>query len=573
MIRLLHVSDLHFGKSHAFRMTGFQPGAFSMAESIVASLGAGGGESPVDAIVVSGDLLDLDQSKDREWAKSGVLELAERLGVGIDKVVLVPGNHDITWEPDILATYGKFHYYDALLESLGLKRYRRAELPAVAVVEGDGGDHPLALLLLSSCELESRETEGIGQVTQNQLQTLKDTLRARRISASTHTLVAVLHHHLLPIQPEVEVLDPNHPERAPQALSVTADAPLVLRTLAEMGVVAVLHGHQHLPHRIRHAVLEPGAYSISIASAGSAGATGDGGRHFFVHEIRGGWIDSISYTQSITNPKLFTRKMPNPNGMDVCALDVEVRSKFVQIGESAQGAGNDEDESDLNYAFLSVVDCKKARRVFRETLQGEFAAKCKLQYLKLEGMYDLLGKWDLAIRFRGEPVTKHIKAGLLKPLRDQRMFGVGADFRGEQWVDVLKEWTLDDWLLGQRDLARGIRRRVPLENGDAYDAARCQKGLVFVRNEQSDGRLEDQLRGVVKDAPELHQIIESVAIATDAVVFEVFMSCSQTALINRLNRIIEPVLSGFEAQKYTLLCYGYDEREVSLGVAEALASK
>lgn len=78
MLRLLHVSDLHFGRHSVAEQVGG-------VERMIA-------EEPFSAIVISGDLTQ--RTRAREYAKArAFVELAN----GHAPVMVVPGNHDTAW--------------------------------------------------------------------------------------------------------------------------------------------------------------------------------------------------------------------------------------------------------------------------------------------------------------------------------------------------------------------------------------------------------------------------------------------------------------------------------------------
>jgi 3',5'-cyclic AMP phosphodiesterase CpdA len=77
-LRLLHVSDLHFGRSSvAAQVAG--------VEQLIAT-------EPFDAIVVSGDLSQRTRTREFERAKKFLLDAARHA-----PVLVVPGNHDTAW--------------------------------------------------------------------------------------------------------------------------------------------------------------------------------------------------------------------------------------------------------------------------------------------------------------------------------------------------------------------------------------------------------------------------------------------------------------------------------------------
>jgi hypothetical protein len=120
--------------------------------------------------------------------------------------------------------------------------------------------------------VEGEATAGLGRVSDQQLSAATKLLKEQSIRPDNHTILAVIHHHLLPIWHVEDILNPSNPMAAPIGrASITVDAVEVLRNLASWGVSAVLHGHQH-----RHSVLTYEDHvradrPIHILAAGSAG--------------------------------------------------------------------------------------------------------------------------------------------------------------------------------------------------------------------------------------------------------------------------------------------------------------
>src|SRR6266436_3182533 len=108
------------------------------------------------------------------------------------------------------------------------------------------------------------------------------------------------------------------------------------------------------------------------------------------------------------------------------------------------------------------------------------------------------------------------------------------------------------------------KNRYWLGNTNIYEEAACQRGFLFMKSEEKniDGLIRE-LRAELTGDGAVESIIECVYVAPEVILLELFMQPQHTPLVARLNRVVEPVLTRYRAQKYTLLCYGYDERSVS----------
>jgi 3',5'-cyclic AMP phosphodiesterase CpdA len=279
MYRILQLSDIHFGAEHAFAQEGRPPTARNFSEAILGALDDNSIETGFDALVLSGDVFSQRDSLERTEARLQLTALAR--AVSARQIVMVPGNHDVDWTapaPD------RLYDYDQLavdLSALG----RPSQLPELHVVS-ESDARPLVIAALNSCMLESESQRGLGLVGDQQLDSLARLLADGDITAKTATLVATLHHHLLPVA-TVPALpgtaDPNDSNRL--TVSLTVDAAIVLNRLAELGFSLVLHGHQHVPVVMQFSVSR-WRRPLYVAAAGSAGLRKEEvRRHFFIWEL------------------------------------------------------------------------------------------------------------------------------------------------------------------------------------------------------------------------------------------------------------------------------------------------
>jgi 3',5'-cyclic AMP phosphodiesterase CpdA len=602
MTRILHLSDLHFGKGHHFPLGDPSPGSRpKLADAVIAALKQ---ESiaDIDQVVISGDLFDADQSKDLHHATDGIEELVDELEIDPGRVLCVPGNHDLTWDLDFKTD--KFRFYDEAVRSIGAVGLT-GEMPQV--VSGDGDRRPLAFVLLNSCRIETQQLAGLGEVGSQQLSDVVSRLQAARVSADTHTIVAVMHHHLLPIVAHEEKLyDPHGIAHDTVRPSLVVDAVKVLQRLAEIGVPLVLHGHQHHAAILRYEdVLHEGA-PVAILAAGSCGTSGfNMHRHFSVIEIDDERTSVRSFIEDDTDHDRFIAgrttelviggRMPQPvlgeadaegqvmplpmvDGDEYCEADQEGRSVDLSP-EPVEQTGEDlgDDNSDLCVLFFSVADCPAARAAVRKALSalpGENFWQKQEPYVLLLGMYDLLGNWDLAVRLRiGDGVKpsrvfKYLDEQLQAANQRQKKgpFSQGP-FSKAMLLDVTREANSVRELLTESN--EPVRRRI-LGDTDAYDRLRCQRSLIWIELGADSREVLDRLADAIETAPEVAAIVESASLDDQVLLLETFSACGQSSEIAHLNRLIEPVLANWQRQKYTLTCYGYDETPLSVGEGVAV---
>ncbi|MEV7008959.1 pentapeptide repeat-containing protein, partial [Streptosporangium sp. NPDC051022] len=102
-ITVLHVSDTQFGGEHRFGTEGITAGDrrfSSLAARLledVAWLGEEYGVRP-DLVVASGDLAEWALPNEFTRVGEFLTELSEGLGLGRERVAMVPGNHDVNWK-------------------------------------------------------------------------------------------------------------------------------------------------------------------------------------------------------------------------------------------------------------------------------------------------------------------------------------------------------------------------------------------------------------------------------------------------------------------------------------------
>lgn len=241
MIRLFHVSDLHFGCADEQALAWFADAVRS--------------ERP-DAVAVTGDLT--------MRARTDEFEAASRWLEALDvPLTIEPGNHDLpAWNifDRFVRPYHRFQRLERLLE-------RPLDLPGVAIVP-----------LKTTARLQLRHNWSWGVVSRSALDLTLD--RVRATPPGTMTIVAA--HHPLIDRDDIMSRGRTRGGRA------------ALTRLAEAGAHAVLSGHVHDAF---DAPVEAGGRTIRVIGAGTLShrvrATPPS---FNVLTIRDGRIDSATRT-------------------------------------------------------------------------------------------------------------------------------------------------------------------------------------------------------------------------------------------------------------------------------------
>lgn len=212
MIRLFHVSDVHFGCE--------DPAAVAWFDEKVAAV-------QPDAVIMTGDLTM--RARGREWSAGAKwLEGLHR------PVTLEPGNHDLPYFnlwARFLTPYRRFTKVEAMIE-------KPLEIKGVAVVP-----------LKTTARFQLRTNWSKGLVSGHALRKTVGLVAA--IPEGNVTLVAA-HHPLI--------------EAGTRATSQTRGGRRALEALAAAGVNAVLTGHVHDPFDIPH---EVGGRTVRLIGAGT----------------------------------------------------------------------------------------------------------------------------------------------------------------------------------------------------------------------------------------------------------------------------------------------------------------
>ena len=300
-IRILHLSDLHFGDFNRF--AGRDPK--KLGKTFYAALAEArkqlGDEGPIDLVVVSGDIAE--RGKPKEFAAGRVFLETVSGGLGLlpQRFVFVPGNHDISRPQCAIVEelqkdedfddaelrrrieLVKLKFYDDfVLGFYGLKDLR--DFPAMPL--GRGGwlysfpELRLSVGALSSCEKENHK-EHVGCVGEEQAQSLMSAWRDGELR--DWLKVVVVHHN-------PDLTTPNNLDWWKQKLKAEGindpsvvdayfsdicgmeGAGYLRRIVEDSQVQLVLHGHQHAGDEKIWPWRGPGqGYVLSAGSMGLSG--------------------------------------------------------------------------------------------------------------------------------------------------------------------------------------------------------------------------------------------------------------------------------------------------------------
>jgi 3',5'-cyclic AMP phosphodiesterase CpdA len=280
MTTILHLSDLHLGPPEEHQYLddhknliagGDRRAEKHVLRETLKRLAEDGVLNQVSAVVVSGDLTN-------KSCQDGFDEFPDVLRpvidvVGARNILVVPGNHDVPWNPGpgdadrykgFLSATRRHDLVTPLLDTEDLDEagHPREELIAERhLLRGDDyvvvpinsshfcwGQEPLTdetaeSLLTASADIaalvDHLRRHDIARVSNAQMHALVEFLRGSTPtlfdSDRQHVCIAVLHHQLLPVTPNEEL----------KSFEALSNLGAIRELLVQLGVHVVLHGHKH----------------------------------------------------------------------------------------------------------------------------------------------------------------------------------------------------------------------------------------------------------------------------------------------------------------------------------------
>jgi Calcineurin-like phosphoesterase len=310
---LLHITDPHYavGKfrgEHQWRLEA-EGGASppTMVDAINEALRRT--SRNIGAVLVTGDLTYIASPEEFAAARTALFKLTNGLlGLSMEHLIVVPGNHDIAWTRtdsydygaavsvaprEATANYRRFfkelYGFDA---SDHLSMARRLVFPGGNLVD---------VVAVNSSSLEQGESflAGMGRVQEAGYREAAGALSWNNRSALGLRILA-LHHHLALTE------DLESPNEYRTGFGIAIDAPKVQRMAAGDGVHLAIHGHKHRAFVWRTEAYQLPEYSrerwelgsFNIVGGGSCGSTAtDGQRNFFnLIRVTGSKVDLEMYS-------------------------------------------------------------------------------------------------------------------------------------------------------------------------------------------------------------------------------------------------------------------------------------
>ncbi|MBX7432542.1 metallophosphoesterase [Mycobacterium sp. Y57] len=273
-LRIIHLSDVHFGKEHIFGgektpAGDFVSGGPSLAESIRADLAQIEDAAP-QIVCLTGDLTQTASPAEFEQARLFCEALCYD-NASLGPLAIVPGNHDVDWTAKSGKT--RMRPWSHFLVDLRGTADDWTDDRRDAYVRTDlVKSHGVLIAEINSCRFVEKDTpdEQRGRVSEKALDELETQLSKLKRGAAKHCIrIALVHHHPILI-----------PELAEQGRGYDSihGAGHLLRILRQHGFHLLLHGHKHNPFTFTEDSLraqqeERHAHPLFVVCGGSASSS------------------------------------------------------------------------------------------------------------------------------------------------------------------------------------------------------------------------------------------------------------------------------------------------------------
>jgi 3',5'-cyclic AMP phosphodiesterase CpdA len=219
-VKILHLSDLHFGTERAAETQGY----------LLATLNRRFSE--IDHVAITGDLFDQPRKKDAQQYKNFIYNLQL---VGDTDPIVVPGNHDQ-------------RIFGNSLFGIGRRIQEIAKIAWQPIVVDR--EHRVVFLCFDSARAKADLAQGRIEGSQLLEMATKFDVMNRAGALDGYLRIALLHHHPYPYsEHEAPIIDPRSWIGREGFLELK-DADKFLSWCAGRAVTLILHGHKHIPRLI-----------------------------------------------------------------------------------------------------------------------------------------------------------------------------------------------------------------------------------------------------------------------------------------------------------------------------------
>ncbi|MGA2714015.1 MAG: metallophosphoesterase [Bryobacteraceae bacterium] len=317
---ILHITDPHFatGANRNKHVWSLESETGRTTPTMVEAVARALGDRRVGLVVITGDLTFTGKPDEFREAATAITRLLGLLNVDKDRLVIIPGNHDIQWtkteayieqaEVTEAPEAAKKNYQDfyahvyAHAADATLAMGRRFALPSGLILE-------IAAVNSSSLETGKNFLAGMGRIEESALEEVA--LRFRWGEPSAALRLLCIHHHLV-LTENVEPVKDYY-----RGYGLAIDAPKVLRSAASKGVHLVLHGHKHRAFVWSSSVYELPEHAqtkwelgrVSIVGGGSCGSVETESRSNYFNFLQFNGAESVLEMFRATNAGAFSKMM------------------------------------------------------------------------------------------------------------------------------------------------------------------------------------------------------------------------------------------------------------------------
>lgn len=294
---ILHITDPHYavGKGrdkHVWTLEGeTRRSKPTLAEAIKGAIN----NRSIGMVLVTGDLTFTGDQREFEEARTSLFRLLGLLQLDVDRLVVIPGNHDIRWtkletyEEDSVVTeapeeakanYREF-YFKLFRHKANptLSMGRRFLLPSGIALE-------ICAVNSSSLAQGQDFLAGMGRIEESAFEGVANALDWKKEALSFRILA--LHHHLM----LTENLEPV--TGYGRGFGIAIDATRITRMAARYGVHLAIHGHKHRAFLWRSGVYELPEHAqptwqlgdLSLIGGGSAGSSETEGQNNYFNLLQ-----------------------------------------------------------------------------------------------------------------------------------------------------------------------------------------------------------------------------------------------------------------------------------------------
>lgn len=588
MVKVLHLSDLHFGKGHRWGVE-----EFPKLENVISALLKNNKEYP-QMLMITGDITSTGTSGEFDEALlflEQIFMLPEL--TNLMDILIVPGNHDFPWSDEhatpIPESNRSNNYKDFVskayisfeaaykikrtINNIGLSANLLADvnkhLIDIVMLNSTDNDTKYVFIGMNSMKIDSEKDQGKGYFRWDQLQSIEDI--CEYISNSLKGNIVYFtscHHHLVPISFVERDYFKDDKGKTSKRCSITLDSRDAMDRLQKIGCQVIFHGHQHQPACIKWKNrISKENKPLNIISAGSVGASRDqlgdvSVNHCFIHNISKDNINISSYIGNKDNNYILTSDreystsfyLHSASNMQEECYFSQIEPKKAKLVQSMSCIDN----SNLFYLFLNVADCRKSRNIIK-------AFTDKSRNISLCAMYDLYGKYDVVIKFRElkdgkgtrfqNDLIEHLSSGLVDQLIDKSSF---------RHLDVTNEYYSFKSALYNTKIEDNYYL---MTDADEFAESKWTTAIleIMFRNNMHFSNFMPLLNNYItqyeqQSGVNISKIIRGLFTSrNDSMLLEVLMSCAEFQYLNKLTKMIEMIINPKKVDKSTHIIYTHQE--------------